>query len=860
MDFNDQAEGFEFKDEEEEQIQGLSEIDPCFMYAGEEESLEIWTVKDLELEEWPVEQYGKFYQGKCYLILATANLDSGALGWDVHYWQGADSSIDSRFVAALKVTELNQHLQKKSVTHREEPGNESELFVSYFPDETFEILTGGHDTALNHPEKENHVKRLFQIKGKHMNRIRTQLVPLSVSSLNSGDAFLLEAYNTIYTWVGKDANITERAKVLELSAQWLACVKGGPEGSMSLCPSRRKCRVVSLFEGWECFDEWRELGEFWEELEAEEKSSKSLSPRSSRIKSAREGGDDATFEADAVLDLYRIADAGKADPDISFVDRNKSGNLSKKILQSNKAYLLDCDSELFVWFGRLASEKARNTAAQMAHDSVSQFERPMKNIPLIEMHEGHELPQFTAKFEDWFNNVLVLPHFSPVRLGKAARRRDTTFDCGPSARSMMKQRALVKESPKEPCPVWEDSVGSGHIRVYRVDQLDLIPIHEDDIGVFDNRFSYIIMYMYVHAGRDRQLIYFWEGNQCMPGEYVRWKMDLLPDLLDSFAGECGVPPVTRRVKMLRETAFFHSLFRDKQIIIMNPSLNTMVKSKTFDSVLFQVNSLFYPGQDQENIIPERTLTLQVKCCANSLSPLNVFVCASVSTGTLFVWYGSHCHPTEKEVSKRLVKRLRHMAEKGTYQNVVVCEEGSETKEFWEVLGVNSSGSFKHPRVVITQQAADSRFDISGAVCIFRPSNTGGNINIERIFEWTVDDFGPRNVLFIEAYGRLHLWRGRLVPDQKYMKAKFVARRYQKINKMISIVVDECDGQESPFLCGVIPDLVRRVPLHDPYHDKEKKLIEMGVQGREMADSEYEPLPKDPSRWVNGQFCHWLRPN
>ena len=89
-------------------------VDPMFEYSGFEEGLEVWRVENLELEEWPVESFGEFFMGDCYVVLATRSQDNGGLTWDVHYWQGKHSRCAERAVAAIKCTELVRHLESKA--------------------------------------------------------------------------------------------------------------------------------------------------------------------------------------------------------------------------------------------------------------------------------------------------------------------------------------------------------------------------------------------------------------------------------------------------------------------------------------------------------------------------------------------------------------------------------------------------------------------------------------------------------------------------------------------------------------------------------------------------------------------------
>lgn len=51
---------------------------------------------------------------------------------DIHYWIGKASSQDEQGAAALYVTQLDEHLGRSPVQHREVQGSESPRFRGYF--------------------------------------------------------------------------------------------------------------------------------------------------------------------------------------------------------------------------------------------------------------------------------------------------------------------------------------------------------------------------------------------------------------------------------------------------------------------------------------------------------------------------------------------------------------------------------------------------------------------------------------------------------------------------------------------------------------------------------------------------------
>lgn len=75
---------------------------------------------------------------------------------------------------------------------------------------------GGVDSGFTHVEKDQYKTRLLHIRGKR--NVRVAEVPLSVSSLNSGDCFVLDDGLVLFQWNGKEANRAEKSKALDVTA------------------------------------------------------------------------------------------------------------------------------------------------------------------------------------------------------------------------------------------------------------------------------------------------------------------------------------------------------------------------------------------------------------------------------------------------------------------------------------------------------------------------------------------------------------------------------------------------------------------------------------------------------------------
>lgn len=104
---------------------------------------------------------------------------------------GSETSQDEAGSAAIFTVQLDDSLGGEPVQHREVQEHESQLFLSYFKNGV-RYEEGGIASGFQHVNvNDAGAKRLFQVKGKK--NVRVRQVNLSVSSMNKGDCFILDA-------------------------------------------------------------------------------------------------------------------------------------------------------------------------------------------------------------------------------------------------------------------------------------------------------------------------------------------------------------------------------------------------------------------------------------------------------------------------------------------------------------------------------------------------------------------------------------------------------------------------------------------------------------------------------------------
>jgi len=240
-------------------------------------------------------------------------------------------------------------------------------FLSYFPNHAIVVLKGGIETGFRHVKPEEYRPRLLHIKGKLKNARVTE-VPLSASSLNSGDVFVLDKGLDLYQFNGKNSYAGERTK----AAQIVRAVDDERKGL---------ARVHVAEQGDHDKAFW---AAFWEGLGGE-----------GPVSDVSGSDDAATEEAKHLKKLFRLQEQADGTLTFSLVGE---GKFDKSQLDSSDVFILDQGQEVFVWCGLKSSQKERKWGIQYAQNYLSQYARP-SSLPISRILEGGENEVFQTSFE-----------------------------------------------------------------------------------------------------------------------------------------------------------------------------------------------------------------------------------------------------------------------------------------------------------------------------------------------------------------------------------------------------------------------------------------------------------------------------
>ncbi|KAM1697997.1 hypothetical protein ACFX14_029174 [Malus domestica] len=665
------------------------DTDPAFQAAGTNLGLEIWCVENLKLVSVPKSSHRKFYSGSAYVILNTFLPKNGLPRHDIHYWLGNDSNKEDSALASDKALELDAALGSCTVQYRELQGHETQKFLSYFKPCIIPI-EGAYRTQQERLNGETYKVSLLACKGDHV--VHVKEVPFSRSSLNHNDVFILDTASKIFLFSGCNSSIQERAKGLEV-VQYIKENK-----------HQEKCEVATVEDGKFVGDP--EVGEFWSlfggyaPIPQDPPSSVQEKPETPFVK------------------LSWISTQGKLCP-------CRTDSLNKEMLETDKCYMLDCDSEIFVWMGKHTSVTERKTSISATEDFLRNQGRSAGTHSVF-ITEGLETVKFRSYFDNW-------PQTVKIKLYEEGREK---------VAAMFKQKGYeVKELPdEEDIQPFIDC--SGTLKVWRVDgdKLSLIPA-SDQRKIFSGD-CYVVQYTYPGKEKSDHLFYAWLGCQSVT-EDQRDAISRMNALVDSTKGD----PVLAQVMENKEPSQFFSIFRT--LIIYKGGRSARYKNfiaengiadETYDeskTALFRV----------QGTSPNNMQAIQVDPVSRSL---NSCYCYILQTGaSAFTWIGNLSSTRDHDLLDRMLELIHP-----TWQAVSV-REGSESDTFWNVLGGKAEyprakeikGHMEDPNLFMLSITEDAS---SESVCIFQ---------VKEIYNFTQDDLTTEDVLLLDCHDEIYVWIG-----------------------------------------------------------------------------------------------------
>ncbi|KAM3916640.1 protein flightless-1 homolog [Leptodactylus fuscus] len=692
--------------------------------------------------------HGKFYEADCYIVLKTFLDDNGGLHWEIYYWIGQEASLDKKACSAIHAVNLRNYLGAECRTIREEMGDESEEFSQVFDNE-ISYIEGGSASGFYTVEDSQYITRLYRIYGKK--NIRLEPVPLKGSSLDPRYVFLLDHGLEIYIWRGSQATLSNTTKA-RLFAE-----------KINKNERKGKAELLSLTEE-------QETPEFWEVLGGQPDEIKPWVPEDfqpARPKLYKVGLGLGYLELPQIN--YKICVEHKKRPKIDLIPEMR---LLQSLLDTKSVYILDCQTDIFIWIGRKSSRLVRAAALKLGQELCGMLHRP-KHSMVIRNLEGTECQVFKSKFKNW-DDVLKVDYTRNAesvvqtdglqgKVKKDAEKKDQ-MKADLTALFLPRQPPMPASEAEQLTEEWNEDLDGMEGFVLEGKKFARLP--EEEFGHFHTEDCYVFLCRYwvpvEHEEDEEQqqskkrkvnedgeedeeeedeekqpeedfqcVVYFWQGREASNMGWLTFTFSLQKKFESLFPGKLEVVRMTQQ----QENAKFLSHFKRKFIIHKG-------KRKMRDVGL---QPSLYHMRTNGSSLCTRVIQISTDC-----SLLNSEFCfllkvpfeSTANQGIVYTWVGRAADPDEAKLAEDIMNTMFD----DTYSKQVINEGEEPENFFWVGIG--------------GQKAYDEDAEYMKFSRLFRCSNEKGYFSVsEKCSDFCQDDLADDDIMLLDNGKEVYMWVG-----------------------------------------------------------------------------------------------------
>ncbi|XP_015983170.2 advillin isoform X2 [Rousettus aegyptiacus] len=528
------------------------------------------------------------------------------------------------------------------------------------------------------------VKRLLHVKGKR--NIRATEVEMSWDSFNRGDVFLLDLGKVIIQWNGPESNSGERLKAMLLAKDIRDRERGG-RAEIGVIEGDKEAASLALMKVLQ----------------------DTLGQRSIIKPAVPDEIIDQQQKSNIML--YHVSDsAGQL-----AVTEVATRPLVQDLLNHDDCYILDqSGTKIYVWKGRGATKVEKQMAMSKALNFIK-MKGYASSTNVETVNDGAESAMFKQLFQKWSVKEQTMGLGKTFSIGKIAKVFQDKFDV-----------TLLHTKPEVAAQERMVDDGNGKTEVWRIENLELVPVEHQWYGFFYGGDCYLVLYTYEVYGKLHYILYIWQGRHASQDELTASAYQAV-EVDRQFDGA----PVQVRVTMGKEPRHFMAIFKGKLVIFEGGTSRKGNAEPNPPVRLFQIQ-----GNDKSN-----TKAVEVPAFTSSLNSNDVFLLQTQTEH--YLWYGKGSSGDERAMAKELAGFLCN----GTEDAVA---EGQEPTEFWDLLGGK------------TPYANDKRLqqeilDVQSR--LFECSNKTGRFIVTEITDFTQDDLNPGDVMLLDTWDQVFLWIG-----------------------------------------------------------------------------------------------------
>ncbi|XP_074638252.1 protein flightless-1 homolog [Acropora palmata] len=690
---------------------------------GQEPGLTVWQIENFLPVAVDELFYGKFYEADCYIVLKTSFDDTDQLDWQIFYWIGKEASLDKKACSAIHAVNLRNFLGAETRTIREEQEDESEEFLELFENGT-SYVDGGTASGFYTVEDPIYPTRLFRIL--KTSKVMLEPVEVSTSALDPTFSFVLDAGLKIFIWSGERAKGTTKTKG-RLFAE-----------KLSKNDRKNKAEIIMCQTGDEPGEFWRLLG--GRPVEPIVEKPEYNEPPPAPI-------------------LYQVA-LGLGYLELPQVDI-PDGKLSVKMLDSKNVYILDCQSEIFVWIGRKSARLVRAAAMKLSQELYSMIDRPSFTIQLRNL-QGAESHMFKARFFGWDDVLAVDYTLSADYVAKASKQLGITNITSKEAQAKLQKVAKVDLSAlfttrQQPVPnseqeqfveEWNEDLDG--MECFVLEGRKFVRLPEEEIGHFYTGDCYVFLCRYwvpveqqeeddeeeepIEQEEDFQcVVYFWQGRDANQMGWLTFTFSLKKKFELLFGDKLEVLKTNQQQEAPRFLAHFKGKF-----IIHKGKRKEQDPGEKSKAKLYHIRS-------SGGILAKRVIEIEP-----SARHLNSEFCYILKVpfenyseeGIIYVWIGSEVSESEADHAKEIGNEIWDSG-----FTVQIVNEGGEPENFFWV-GIGGRKDY------------DKSAEYIKYARLFRCSNEKGYFAVsEKCSDFCQDDLASDDVMILDTGHEVFVWMG-----------------------------------------------------------------------------------------------------